>query len=247
MGEQAVALAKAVGYQSAGTVEFIVDARPQLLLPRDEHAAAGRASGDRADHRARSRRADDPRRGRREAAVRPGGRQASTAGRSRAASTPRTRYRGFLPSIGRLVRYRPPAEVPGAVRIDTGVYEGGEISMYYDPMIAKLICHGADAATGRSRGCAMRSTRSRSAAIAHNIAFLSALMEHPRFVCGRVTTGFIAEEYPKGFSPADLVHDNPEFLHCRRRGACIAPIATRGAHRGPGSGLRAQDRQRLSW
>jgi propionyl-CoA carboxylase alpha chain len=116
-----------------------------------------------------------------------------------------------LPSIGRLVRYRPPAEIPGVVRVDTGVYEGGEISMYYDSMIAKLVCHGEtrDGAIERMRD-ALNSFVIRGPA--SNIAFQSALVAHPRFVSGQFTTAFIAEEYPKGFSPADLVHDNPEFL-----------------------------------
>ena len=144
MGEQAVALARAVGYYSRGhgradRLRRGPDRR-ELLLPRNEHPAAGRASGDRGDHRPRSGRADDPRRRGREAA------------RSRQDDVKLTGwaienrvyaedpYRGFLPSTGRLVRYRPPAQSRGdGVRVDDGVVEGGEVSMFYDPMIAKLI------------------------------------------------------------------------------------------------------------
>jgi propionyl-CoA carboxylase alpha chain len=119
--------------------------------------------------------------------------------------------RNFLPSIGRITRYRPPVEVNGSVRVDTGVYEGGEISMHYDSMIAKLIVHGEtrEGALERMRD-ALNAFVIRG--IASNIAFQSALVQHPRFVSGQFTTAFIAEEYPKGFSPSDLVHDNPEFL-----------------------------------
>jgi propionyl-CoA carboxylase alpha chain len=119
--------------------------------------------------------------------------------------------RGFLPSSGRLVRFLPPQEVPGAVRVDTGVCEGGEISMYYDPMIAKLVTHGA------SRDEAIRRMREALNAfvirgVSSNIAFQAALMRHPRFVAGRFDTGFIAEEYPKGFPPGDLGHPSPLLL-----------------------------------
>ena len=203
MGEQAVALARAVGYFSAGTVEFVagqdksfyfleMNTRLQVEHPVTElitgvdlveqmiRVAAGetlpfsqddiKLNGWAVESRVY---AEDP-------------------------------YRNFLPSIGRLVRYRTPKEGTDdnglTVRIDTGVYEGGEISMFYDPMIAKLVTHGPD----------------RKSAIAHmsraldgfyidgiqqNIPFLSALMEHPRWVAGELSTGFIAEEYPDGFHP----------------------------------------------
>jgi propionyl-CoA carboxylase alpha chain len=115
-------------------------------------------------------------------------------------------YRNFLPSIGRLSKYRPPAEfaTPKAVvRNDTGVFEGGEISMYYDPMIAKLCAWGPD------RAAAIETMRSALDAfelegIGHNLPFLSAVMDHPRFVAGAITTAFIAEEYPDGFHGAPL-------------------------------------------
>ncbi|RME68529.1 MAG: acetyl/propionyl-CoA carboxylase subunit alpha, partial [Alphaproteobacteria bacterium] len=108
-------------------------------------------------------------------------------------------YRNFLPSIGRLVRYRQP---DGAhVRVDTGVVEGSEISMFYDPMIAKLVTWGKtrDQAIERQRTAL---DRYYIRGIAHNIHFLAAVMAHPRFCEGRLTTGFIAEEYPDGFAGA---------------------------------------------
>jgi len=119
-------------------------------------------------------------------------------------------FRNFLPSIGRLVHYLPPAEEDG-VRVDTGVYEGGEVSMYYDPMIAKLITYG------KTRDEAIQKMRSALdryyiRGVSHNIAFLSALMMHPRFVEGRISTNMIGEEYPDGFHPADVPHDAPERI-----------------------------------
>jgi propionyl-CoA carboxylase alpha chain len=118
-------------------------------------------------------------------------------------------YRGFLPSTGRLVRYQPPRAKKG-VRVDDGVFEGGEVSMFYDPMIAKLITY----ADTREEAVDLQIEALDSFAIGgigHNIDFLSALMQHPRFRAGELTTGFIAEEYPEGFqgAPADeqLVED----------------------------------------
>jgi propionyl-CoA carboxylase alpha chain len=116
-------------------------------------------------------------------------------------------YRNFLPSIGRLTRYRPPVEGKtaggGIVRNDTGVYEGGEISMYYDPMIAKLCTWG------ETREAAIEEMRLaldtfEVEGIGHNLPFCSAVMDHPRFVSGNITTAFIAEEYPEGFQGATL-------------------------------------------
>jgi propionyl-CoA carboxylase alpha chain len=112
-------------------------------------------------------------------------------------------YRNFLPSIGRLTRYRPPAEtsLDGiTVRNDTGVTEGGEISIHYDPMIAKLVTH----APTRSAAIAAQSNALDAFVIdgiRHNIPFLAALMAHERWQAGRLSTGFIAEEYPEGFHP----------------------------------------------
>jgi propionyl-CoA carboxylase alpha chain len=114
-------------------------------------------------------------------------------------------FRGFLPSIGRLTDWRPPAE-SDHVRVDTGVAEGGEISMYYDPMVAKLVTHGADRSQAIERmrraldGCYVRGVK-------HNVPFLAALMAHPRFAEGRLTTNFIAEEFPDGFHGAAIDAD----------------------------------------
>jgi propionyl-CoA carboxylase alpha chain len=220
MGEQACALAQAVGYTSAGTVEFIVDGeknfyflemntRLQVEHPVTElitgvdlveqmiHVAAGeklpmtqgdiKLTGWAIESRLY---AEDP-------------------------------YRNFLPSIGRLVRYRPPMEVAAgpledtgkwqgdapsgetAVRNDTGVFEGGEISMFYDPMIAKLCTWGADRPTAlEAMRVALDSFEVEG--IGHNLPFLSAVMDHPRFVSGEITTAFIAEEYPEGFDGVTL-------------------------------------------
>jgi len=130
-------------------------------------------------------------------------------------------FRGFLPSTGRLVRFLPPDECDGAVRVDMGVYEGGEISMHYDSMIAKLITHGATRAEAIDR---MRDGLNAFVirGISSNIAFQAALLQHPRFVAGDFHTGFIAEEFPKGFHPLNLAHKEPLLLavaaaYARRR------------------------------
>jgi propionyl-CoA carboxylase alpha subunit len=121
-------------------------------------------------------------------------------------------FRGFLPSTGRLVRFDPPADSDGEhVRVDTGVYDGGEISMFYDSMIAKLITHGA------TRNEAIERMREALNAfvirgISSNIPFQAALMQHPRFVSGNFTTAFIAEEYPRGFDSSMVPHDDPAML-----------------------------------
>ncbi|WP_050929359.1 acetyl-CoA carboxylase biotin carboxylase subunit [Aestuariivita boseongensis] len=224
MGEQSLALAHAVGYASAGTVEFIVDGdknfyflemntRLQVEHPVTElitgvdlveqmiRVAAGeklsiqqsdlKINGWAIENRLY---AEDP-------------------------------YRNFLPSIGRLTRYRPPMEVASGpmleagtwhgdaptgetgVRNDTGVYEGGEISMYYDPMIAKLCTWGPD------RGTAIEAMRValdsfEVEGIGHNLPFVAAVMDHPKFVSGDMTTAFIAEEYPDGFEGVSLSDDD---------------------------------------
>lgn len=219
MGEQAVALAKAVNYQSAGTVEFVVgkdksfyflemNTRLQVEHPVTEcitgldlveqmiRVAAGEALAFKQSEIARHGwaiecriNAEDP-------------------------------YRNFLPSTGRLVKYRPPEQnmeaaqpVPqgGGVRVDTGVYEGGEIPMFYDSMIAKLITHG------RNRNEAI--ARMREAlngfvirGISSNVPFQAALLAHPKFVAGDFNTGFIAEHYPKGFSSGSVAHEQAGFL-----------------------------------
>jgi propionyl-CoA carboxylase alpha chain len=120
-------------------------------------------------------------------------------------------FRGFLPSTGRLIKFQPPKEIPGQVRVDTGVYEGGEISMFYDSMISKLIVHGATREQAISR---MRDALNAFVirGISSNIPFQAALMQHPRFQSGNFNTGFIAEEYPKGFNASMVPHDDPALL-----------------------------------
>jgi len=120
-------------------------------------------------------------------------------------------FRNFLPSTGRLVQYRQPPAHRDHVRVDTGVYEGGEISMFYDPMIAKLVTWGKDRNTAID---AMRGALDEFyiRGVSHNIPFLAALMAHPRFVEGRLTTNFIAEEYKSGFTTADLPPADPQML-----------------------------------
>ncbi|MCA0997637.1 MULTISPECIES: acetyl/propionyl/methylcrotonyl-CoA carboxylase subunit alpha [Roseobacteraceae] len=205
MGEQAVALAKAVGYTSAGTVEFIVDGEKNFYFLemntrlQVEHPVTELITGvDLVEQMIRvangeplSITQDD---------VKIDG----WAIENRLyAEDP---YRGFLPSIGRLTRYRPPAEGElhgGIVRNDTGVYEGGEISMYYDPMIAKL-CTWAP--TREQAIEVMRNALDsfEVEGIGHNLPFLAAVMDHERFISGNITTAFIAEEYPDGFEGVTL-------------------------------------------
>ena len=209
MGAQAVSLARAVNYESAGTVECIVDndrnfyflemnTRLQVEHPVTEfvtgldlvelmiRVAAGeplplsQADVELDGWSIEARiYAEDP-------------------------------FRGFLPSVGRLVRYLPPEE-SSFVRVDTGVYEGGEVSMHYDPMIAKLITHGATRETAIDH---MREALNEFyvRGVSHNISFLAALIEHKRFREGRISTNMIAQEYPDGFHPSDLVHDDPGLL-----------------------------------
>ncbi|MEY1556243.1 acetyl-CoA carboxylase biotin carboxylase subunit [Yoonia sp. R2331] len=205
MGEQSVALAQAVGYTSAGTVEFIVDGdRNFYFLEMNtrlqvEHPVTELITGiDLVEQMIRV------------AAGEPLPMQQSDlkingwAMESRLyAEDP---YRGFLPSIGRLTRYRPPAEEATktrAVRNDTGVYEGGEISMYYDPMIAKLCTWGPDRATAIEE---MRLALDgfEVEGIGHNLPFLAAVYDHEKFTSGNMTTAFIEEEYPDGFDGVTL-------------------------------------------
>ena len=218
MGEQAVALAKAVKYQSAGTVEFVVgkdqdfyflemNTRLQVEHPVTEcitgldlveqmiRVAAGEKltltqADVKRDGWAMECRinAEDP-------------------------------FRNFLPSTGRLVRFQTPDQTmfqadpskTQGVRVDTGVQEGGEIPMFYDSMIAKLIVHGKDRhdAIAKMRealnGFVIRG-------ISSNIPFQAALLAHPKFVSGQFNTGFIAEHYAKGFRAEDVPHDDPDFL-----------------------------------
>ncbi|MGE4013932.1 MAG: biotin/lipoyl-containing protein, partial [Alphaproteobacteria bacterium] len=201
MGEQAVALAKAVNYQSAGTVEFIVDKNRNFYFLemntrlQVEHPVTELVTGlDLVEQMIRV--AAGEKLALKQSDVKLNG----WAIEARVyAEDP---FRNFLPSIGRLVRYRPPA-TNDYVRVDTGVYEGAEISMYYDPMIAKLVTYGAnrDKAIQRMRQ-ALDEFYIRG--VNHNISFLASLMAHPRFHDGRLSTNFIAEEYKGGFTAADV-------------------------------------------
>jgi propionyl-CoA carboxylase alpha chain len=209
MGEQAVALASAVQYQSAGTVEFIVDTQRNFYFLemntrlQVEHPVTELITGiDLVELMIRV--ADGDELPITQADVRING----WAIESRVyAEDP---FRNFLPSIGRLVYYRPPAD-DDHVRVDTGVFEGGEVSMYYDPMIAKLITYGA---TREEATAHMRSALDRFLirGVSNNLSFLSALMVHPRYVAGNMSTNMIGEEYPDGFHPADMPHQDPSII-----------------------------------
>ncbi len=209
MGEQAVALAKAVKYRSAGTVEFIVDkdhnfyflemnTRLQVEHPVTEFVTGldlvelmiRIAAGEKLPFR--------------QSDIRLKG----WAIEARVYAEDPTR--NFLPSTGRLVRYRPPPE-DEHTRVDAGVYEGGDISIYYDPMIAKLVVAGA------TRNDAIHRLRQALDAfyirgVRHNIPFLSALADLPRFVAGRMSTNLIAEEFPSGFAGARLDQNQTRAL-----------------------------------
>ena len=206
MGGQAVALAEAVGYCSAGTVEFIIDrGRNFYFLEMNtrlqvEHPVTEFVTGlDLVEQMILI---------------------AAGGGLPLAQDQVRLRgwaveariyaedpFRGFLPSVGRLVRYRPPQARGGMPRVDSGVEEGSEITPYYDPLIAKVITHGPtrDDAIAHMRG-ALDAFYIRG--VSHNISFLAALMAHPRFLKGRLSTDFIDEEYPAGFTGADLPADD---------------------------------------
>jgi len=219
MGAQAVALAQAVKYQSAGTVEFVVGKDQSFYFLemntrlQVEHPVTECITGiDLVEQMIR---------------VAAGEKLPFTQAQIRRdgwaiecrinAEDP---FRNFLPSTGRLVRYAPPPTTMqaaekqpagGGVRVDTGVYEGGEIPMFYDSMIAKLIVHGVDRndAIAKMRealnGFVIRGVSS-------NIPFQSALLAHPKFVSGDFNTGFIAEQYAQGFRAEDVPHDDPDFL-----------------------------------
>ena len=214
MGEQATALARAVGYRSAGTVEFIVDAdRSFYFLEMNtrlqvEHPVTELVTGiDLVEQMIRVAA------GERLALSQEDVKLDGWAVESRIyAEDP---YRGFLPSTGRLTRYAPPASAEGGepgerragaggiIRNDTGVYEGGEISIFYDPMIAKLCTWGSD--RGQAIALMRRALdRFQIEGIRHNIPFLQAVMDRARFVAGELTTAFIDEEFPDGFSGVEL-------------------------------------------
>ena len=197
MGAQAVALARAVGYRSAGTVEFIVDRNRRFYFLemntrlQVEHPVTELVTGlDLVEWMIRIA-AGEPL-----PFAQDDIRQSGWAIEARLyAEDPE---RNFLPSIGRLVRYRPPAG--DGVRVDSGVCEGAEITLHYDPMIAKLIAYGADrAAAIRRLGDALDSFY--VAGLRHNAAFLAAIAATARFAEGRLSTDFIAEEFPNGFAP----------------------------------------------
>jgi propionyl-CoA carboxylase alpha chain len=200
MGEQAVMLSKAVGYDSAGTVEFIVDKdRKFYFLEMNtrlqvEHPVTELTTGlDLVELMIRSAHGEKLPVKQSDIGIHGWAVEARVY-----AEDP---YRGFLPSTGRLIRYRPPAEGTRGditVRNDTGVYEGGEISMFYDPMIAKLCTH-ASTRTAAIDAMGDALDRFRIEGISHNIAFLTAIMHNARFRSGKITTAFIAEEFPEGF------------------------------------------------
>ena len=214
MGEEAVALAKAVDYCSAGTVEFIVDGEKNFYFLemntrlQVEHPVTELITGiDLVEQMIRvaygevlSIKQED---------VKLNG----WAIESRLyAEDP---YRNFLPSIGRLVKYQPPAEETASdgtiVRNDTGVYEGGEISMYYDPMIAKLCTWGKDRSTAiDAMSDALGAFEVEG--IGHNLPFLSAVMDHERFRSGNISTAFIEEEYPDGFKGVELGQNDSQKI-----------------------------------
>jgi len=214
MGEQAVLLARAVGYFSAGTVEFIVDGKRNFYFLemntrlQVEHPVTELVTGiDLVEQMIRV--ANGEALSFTQADVKLNG----WAIESRLyAEDP---YRGFLPSIGRLTRYRPPVaghQPDGTViRNDTGVYEGGEISMYYDPMIAKLCTHAPDRPQA-IEAMASALDHFEVEGIGHNLPFLSAVMAHPRFYSGNITTAFIAEEWPDGFHGVSPDNDQARLL-----------------------------------
>ncbi|WP_308915273.1 acetyl/propionyl/methylcrotonyl-CoA carboxylase subunit alpha [Jannaschia sp. LMIT008] len=218
MGEQAVALAKAVGYASAGTVEFIVDGdRNFYFLEMNtrlqvEHPVTELITGvDLVEQMIRIANGETL------PLTQDDVRLDGWAIESRLyAEDP---YRNFLPSIGRLTRYRPPAETnayaPGTfaseagdtvIRNDTGVFEGGEISMFYDPMIAKL-CTWAPTRIAAIDAMSDALDRFEVEGIGHNLPFLSTVMDHPKFRSGDITTAFIADEFPNGFDGSVLPVD----------------------------------------
>ena len=207
MGEQAVALAAAVGYYSAGTVELIVSGADKTgqgfyFLEMNtrlqvEHPVTEEITGlDLVEQMIRVAYGEKLAFGQDDVKLN------GWAMESRVyAEAP---YRNFLPSTGRLTRYAPPPESrtsDAVVRVDTGVFEGGEVSMFYDPMIAKLVTWAPTRAAAIDLQIAAID-RYEIAGVGTNLDFLSALSQHPRFRSGKITTGFIAEEYPEGFHGA---------------------------------------------
>jgi propionyl-CoA carboxylase alpha chain len=218
MGEQAVALAKAVKYKSAGTVEFIVDKNRNFYFLemntrlQVEHPVTELITGlDLVELMIRVAAGEKLPFGQNDVKLEGWAVEARVY-----AEDP---FRNFLPSTGRLVKYREPR--PGHdVRVDTGVFEGGEISMFYDPMIAKLCTYGKtrlDAIDRMRRALDEFYVRG----VSHNVPFLAALMAHPRFREGRLTTNFIAEEFRGGFTARHLPPRDPAVL------AAVAAVVER--------------------
>jgi propionyl-CoA carboxylase alpha chain len=206
MGQQAVELAKAVDYKSAGTVEFIVDADKNFYFLemntrlQVEHPVTELITGqDLVEWMIRIANGEELTLKQKDVKL------TGWAMETRVyAEDP---FRNFMPSIGRLVRYQPPEETDN-VRVDTGIEEGSEVSMYYDPMIAKLVTYGKDRNEAlQHMGEALDAYYIRG--VSHNISFLNALIAHPRFISGNITTNFIAEEYPEGFHAADVPQEDP--------------------------------------
>src|SRR6476469_3638418 len=220
MGEQAVALANAVNYDSAGTVEFVAGQDKSFYFLemntrlQVEHPVTELVTGiDLVEQMIRVAAGEKLSLSQKDVTL------TGWAVETRVyAEDP---FRNFLPSIGRLIKYRPPLESSTGgitVRNDTGVQEGGEISIYYDPMIAKLVTHAPSrAAAIEAQATALDSFYING--IRHNIPFLSALMHHPRWREGNISTGFIAEECPKGFAVR-----TPEGEIARRLAAVAAAI-----------------------
>ncbi|MBL0929698.1 MAG: acetyl/propionyl/methylcrotonyl-CoA carboxylase subunit alpha [Alphaproteobacteria bacterium] len=196
MGAQAVTLAKTVKYKSAGTVEFIVDKRKNFYFLemntrlQVEHPVTECVTGvDLVELMIRVAAGEKLPFEQKDVKL--------TGWALEARVYAEDPVRNFLPSIGRLTRCAAPTTKPG-IRVDTGVYEGAEISMYYDPMIAKLVAYGESRVQATQRMAdALDAYVVRG--VGHNIPFLAALVHHPRFKAGRLTTGFIAEEFPGGF------------------------------------------------
>ncbi|MDB5713201.1 MAG: acetyl/propionyl/methylcrotonyl-CoA carboxylase subunit alpha [Sphingomonadales bacterium] len=216
MGEQAVALARAVGYYSAGTVELIVGADKSFYFLemntrlQVEHPVTEYITGvDLVEQMIRVAY------GEKLPMTQEDVKLTGWAIENRVyAEDP---YRGFLPSTGRLVRYQPPEAING-VRVDDGVKEGGEVSIFYDPMIAKLITYGETREEAIDKQI-LALDQFELEGVGHNLDFLSAIMQHPRFRAGELTTGFIAEEYPDGF------HGAPASADLLRSLAAIAAFA----------------------
>ena len=209
MGKAAVDAAKAVGYVGAGTVEFIANQDGSFYFMemntrlQVEHPVTEMITGlDLVEWQLRVASGEKLPLAQEQLQIRGHALEARIYAEDPA--------KGFLPSTGRLVKFQAPAEGNG-VRVDTGVYEGGEISMFYDSMIAKLIVHGKDRQDAIER---MRDALNAFVirGISSNIPFQAALLQHPRFCSGNFNTGFIAEEYPQGFDASMVPHDDPALL-----------------------------------